>query len=624
MKEPARLIIPAWGETYARRVVSITLPAILAPGNLPRLSELFEIELVIVTESGLFDLVRQAPAFRSAHELGTMRLVALDDLLLDDPVDYGAVLTHALFRGFSDLGAAMTETYLIFLNADFIVSDGSLGHLGRLMREGRRIIHAPSFRVALEDVMPQLQARVDAAAGTLRIPSRDMVRLALANKHRTVKARTVNQQHSHQTWPDQYYWYVDEETLIGYQWPVALVAIKPERVVSRPLLVWDYGFIPEAAPNATPYFIADSDDFFMIEPQSSASGNAMIRAGSMSFDAIARNLSTWTTKEQRECGKQLLTLHAGDLPENLDSAVAESRAYMAEIYRRLSPKPVSHIGHPMLGAWFDGATERMRATHTRQRSSGIVAQADVAAQVDGFPHDAQRNVPRTSHVLKAIYRRTFGVPPQVNKFHPLWADSASVAGRIAAWRVGGAQKILWIGSRDTLLNRLLSGRIAPSSFLAGYAGDSVKYDGCICELMLDELSIMETLYGKIRPVMKDGAPIAICVVKEGGALDGAELLLERIVFPAVDISAIHFFGTTTTRLLSRAYVGMAEKLQRHPMVRALASAVFLIALAPVSWCINTLAEDRDSPIFKPTWTSLVIDFTVKRALPNRVQATGAD
>jgi len=25
-----------------------------------------------------------------------------------------------------------------------------------------------------------------------------------------------------------FYWYVDEETLVGYQWPVALVAIKPE------------------------------------------------------------------------------------------------------------------------------------------------------------------------------------------------------------------------------------------------------------------------------------------------------------------------------------------------------------------------------------------------------------
>ena len=166
------------------------------------------------------------------------------------PGDYGVVLTYALFRGFTDLGPRMTETYLLFLNADFIISDGSLRHLGKLMLEGKRVIHAPSFRVVLEDAWPKLQAAVNPSTGALDMGARDMVKLALAHKHVTVKARTVNQRLCHQTWMDQFYWYVDDATLIGYQWPVALVAIKPERVVMEPVLVWDYGFIPEAAPTA--------------------------------------------------------------------------------------------------------------------------------------------------------------------------------------------------------------------------------------------------------------------------------------------------------------------------------------------------------------------------------------
>ena len=173
MQETVRLIIPVWGDLYASKLVSITLPAILAAGNLPALTELFDVELVIVTESRLFDTIRESHSFQLITTFCSPRLIALDDLMIDDPSDYGAVLTYALFRGFTDLGARMTETYLIFLNADFILCDGSLRHVGKLMSEGKRVIHAPSFRVNLEEVLPQLQARVDAKTGTLRLSSRE-------------------------------------------------------------------------------------------------------------------------------------------------------------------------------------------------------------------------------------------------------------------------------------------------------------------------------------------------------------------------------------------------------------------------------------------------------------------
>ena len=162
MKEPARLIIPLWGEAYASKLVTMTLPALLAPGNLPALADMFDVELVLVTETKLYDKIRQASSFQLVSRVCRTKFVSLDDLMTELPGDYGVVLTYALFRGFTDLGPRMTETYLLFLNADFIVSDGSLRHLGNLMLEGKRVIHAPSFRVVLEDVWPKLQAAVNA------------------------------------------------------------------------------------------------------------------------------------------------------------------------------------------------------------------------------------------------------------------------------------------------------------------------------------------------------------------------------------------------------------------------------------------------------------------------------
>ena len=621
MKKLARVIIPAWGEAYARKLVSITLPAVLAPGNLPALSEQFEVELVVVTEAHLFDLIRASQAFQFTQKFGAARLVSLDDLMLDNPIDYGAVLTHALFRGFADLGAAMTETYLIFLNADFIVSDGSFGHLARLMLEGRRVIHAPSFRVALEEVVPQLQARVDSATGTLRIPSRDMVKLALANKHRTVKARTVNQRLSHQAWMDQYYWYVDEQTLIGYQWPVALVAIKPERVVTAPVLVWDYGFVPEAAPSAERHFIANSDDFFMIELQSRENlGQTMIRPGWISADSIARNLSAWTTKEQRECGRQLLKIHAEDLRPDIDAAIAESRAYMDQIYRRLSPNPLPHdIGHPLLGSWFDGATKRMGAR--QQQGEGKPANSMASFVQHKVPSTARGVAKSLRELFEAIYRRTFCSPPPFNMFHPMWITSSPAAQRLHDWQEAGGHKSFWIGFADSPLNRVLSDRIELVSFLSaksqGALAANAPYAYCICELTLSELMDLDQLYARIRPLIGDGGHILVSVVKDSNVLDGAELFLERITLPSIDISEIHFFGTPLTWLLRRMYLRVVHLFPTRPLFGGLVGAIFLLAFAPIARLANSRAARRNSAIFSPAWMAFVIDFTVKRAHPEQ-------
>jgi hypothetical protein len=246
----------------------MTLPALLAPGNLPALCGFFDLEVVIVTEQRLVPVIEASTSFRRVAGLCRTKFAPLDDLMTGIPGDYGVVLTNALFRGFVDLGAAMTDTYLLFLNADFIIADGSYRRLAELMREGHRVIHAPSFRVVLEDVWPKLKARL--VDDVLAMQPREMVKLALTYRHLTVKARTVNQRMYHQWRMDQFYWHVDEDTMIGYQWPVALVAIKPERVVTTPVCVWDYAFVPQAAPTLERYFIDDTDEFFMLEPQKRA------------------------------------------------------------------------------------------------------------------------------------------------------------------------------------------------------------------------------------------------------------------------------------------------------------------------------------------------------------------
>ena len=602
MRPPARLIIPLWGSVYAEKLVSMTLPALLAPGNLPSLATMFDVEVVLVTESKLVDYIRHARSFQRLSAICQVKFASLDDLMPCEPGEYGVVLTAALFRGFVELGAKVTETFLPFLNADFIIADGSYRRLAELMREGKRVIHAPSFRVVLEEVWPQLAARVDAESAVLAVRPREMAKLALTHKHLTVKARTVNQRLYHQWCMDQFYWYVDEDTLVGYQWPVALVAIKPERVITEPVLVWDFGYLPEAAPTLEPCFLADSDDFFMIEPQKRVTGEELVRPGGISVDAIAKFLSDWTTHEQRRCGRQLLTIHAADLPVDLDDVIAESRRYMNEIGRRMSAEPQSHVGHAKLGRWFTDTTRRLEE---RSAGGGSLAVSTFEKEGRGL-----------SHALRSIHTALFGPLPLLRPAHPLWLDTFDITAQLVSWRRSG-QRILWLCSRDSLFSSILKDRRDPTSLLmTGPTNQEASgdfFDACLCELSPTELTTLPALHRRIRTFVRNGGKVLVHINNPYLTPVGmGHFAAYEAVFPDVDKSSIRFYGTWLTAQIRKLYLRAATSFPAGSLARGVSAGLALVALAPIAWLANKSAANRDASTFTPNWTSVVMELEVVR------------
>src|SRR5215472_4264290 len=159
-KRPTRIITYAWGENYLHELLSLTLPALLAPGNLPFVAASVPCELVILTEERFFATVNSHASILRAKEFCPLRLVGLDDLITVKD-KYGMALTHALHRGFSDLGAAMTNNWQIFLNADFILADGCLRNLLRHLARGEHLVASPSYCVGATEVVPELRRRID-------------------------------------------------------------------------------------------------------------------------------------------------------------------------------------------------------------------------------------------------------------------------------------------------------------------------------------------------------------------------------------------------------------------------------------------------------------------------------
>jgi len=343
IKYPTRIITYGWGERYVDVLLTFTLPALLAPGNLPYVTSEVACELVILTQRRFFPTFNRHPVIARLKEFCPVRLIKLDDLIVSKD-KYGMTLTYALHRGFSDLGARMTEYWQIFLNADFILADGSLrtviGHLAR----GWRIVASPSYCTVAEEVIPHLRQYFDPATSRLTISHRELARLILQHRHTVIRGKTVNQSAFHMRYVDQFYWSLDDNTLLGYQMPVSIVGLRPERYVAEPNAYWDYGVIWEYCPQAAVCVIGDSDEFTMLELRDRSVAEDQIVSGPANKKEIAERMVTWVTPYQQHFLKFPLTLHARDVPPDTGAALAKLQSFVDEVMSHAPALP-SHIKH---------------------------------------------------------------------------------------------------------------------------------------------------------------------------------------------------------------------------------------------------------------------------------------
>ncbi len=393
VREAARIITMVWGERYLSDLLSMTIPAMLAPGNIPAFAEHFDCELVIVTETRFFNSFSRSPVIINALKYCDVRLLPVDDLLSSW---YGITLTYALVRGFADLGPKMVDTHLVFINADFILADGSYRKLAEKILQGERLVVSPSYCMVLEDTIKPLQSYYDPTDYSLSVPRRDMAALIIAHRHNTVRAKTVNQQLFRIHRYDQFYWLVDEHTLLGHQMPIAVVYMRPERALTEMPTFWDYGVISEYCPTIKPCVFGDSDDFLMGELRTEGTFRELLRLGWASIDEIARDLSSFTTYDHRVYGRFPLVLHSQDLPPTIDEEQKKLQQFVDAVYEKLAP-PVSYHDHVFWAAAFP----HFASMHAEQAAA---LQSRIKAE-DAFRNSpAARTVWRQAELLEARLR----------------------------------------------------------------------------------------------------------------------------------------------------------------------------------------------------------------------------
>src|SRR5260370_39792727 len=82
IKLPMRTSTYGWGERYVDVLLTFTLPALLAPGNLPYVASQVPCELVILTQRRYFSRFNRHATVARIRQFCPVRLVRLDDLIV--------------------------------------------------------------------------------------------------------------------------------------------------------------------------------------------------------------------------------------------------------------------------------------------------------------------------------------------------------------------------------------------------------------------------------------------------------------------------------------------------------------------------------------------------------------
>jgi hypothetical protein len=419
-------------------------------------------------------------------------------------------------------------------------------------------------------------------------------------------------------WIDQLYFLVDRVTMLARQFPIAVVSMRPERVLKDMVTFWDYGIVSEACPTAPRYVIGDSDAFLMTELRGRDTARLQIRLGWPSARQIAAKLYRFITADPVELAHHTLVLHAGELPPTLADAEAELGRFVDTI-RAFLVAPLDYKDH-YIWRYHYPTVHKLRAEYLASRGSPLPLDPD--GLIEGPPGPSPDDLDRAFEAIAAgvtadvesqqicslpagnspgLFRdRVAGLAPILK---PHLADVDPIR-RVTAHR--DPDRVLVVSSK-VLARRLFAGvgktelRVqdllsAPPcrQFKAGAPPGSVgpgPFDVCICELSEADLLRSRELVNAVRPSMCDGGRIFLFHWnQEMGRFSLAERLInaDALVF---DFPSRLYSGKTLDRADGiRSWDEGLAALRSSSVIRK-PRGVWLMARAMWSALTNNLRGD---------------------------------
>lgn len=337
------LIIPIWGEEYIKLFMNFTLGGILQHSNLPFIVENFDTTISIVSTPKSFETIRceleeKHPIFKKTN----IKFINIEDILTNS--QYTFTLTVGYSRAINSVPEEnFGKTLCILLNADFLASDSSLKNVSLKALEGYQAIYGASLRAIKET--SELTIRKLLQRENQSTSSRELVSIALSNKHPTVTAMTVNNQSHGFTNIRQIFWEANTNSLFAKYFLLCIIGIVPQRKIDKISAYHDYFFVPTLTDENARYIFQDSDEFFMIELQPRLSEFKDIKISNPSIKEAAKSIMKWRMEENQFTSKFTINFHSEELNE-LDKIELENfEKYAQTLQLELKRKPKNFYNH---------------------------------------------------------------------------------------------------------------------------------------------------------------------------------------------------------------------------------------------------------------------------------------
>jgi hypothetical protein len=501
-----KVLLPVWGYDFTKVFLRVSLPTLLAPGNLPALAQTLPTEFVFLTGRRDEGMIREAAGYRQLSKICPVSFHAIDELVTEN--NHSTTVTFAFAGAVRRTAEAMLDTCFFFLVSDYIVADGSLASAVKLVLAGASAVQTGNFQIVAEDAAPWLDRELELSEEALVLPPRELMRWALTCIHPATIANTVNLPVSHNSHSNRLFWRVDANTLIGRFYLMHMLCIRPEVVDFVIGASCDYSFIPEMCPSGNVTVITDSDDFLVIETQPRHHEASFLRPGPAEPKQLAGGLSEWTTALHRDNSRHTLVFHAADLPSSLIAMEAGADAFIAQVGSLLNRKSQPHRGHP----YWRGALAAYHG-HTGQRPNE-----------DDWQLMLGRRTTRSTRIFAWALNVVLGRLPIVRRWHPRWTDFQKPLSELAQILAQPEKRLLIVSGQPTPMTNWLADssdhvtRIPMSRLLKPHLDQSnefrASFDACYLEVTDWDVDRAHGVFDQIIPMLKSDAEILVSSFNE--------------------------------------------------------------------------------------------------------------
>ncbi len=205
-----------WGETYTHQFLDLSLPSLLAPGNLPALAARQRVMLTIFASRESIAMLEVAEAFATLRDHAEVICVEIPDALIEQTTrsDYPTLVRYritdqlvAAQHQIALIMAAARGAGVLFLAPDWVLSDGCLRTIQSGLEAEREIFVTPIILADRNRLADALVAHTR-ADGVLSVSGAELARHSAASLHEiwrqfvpTVKGHVARQFPSTMIWP---------------------------------------------------------------------------------------------------------------------------------------------------------------------------------------------------------------------------------------------------------------------------------------------------------------------------------------------------------------------------------------------------------------------------------------